>query len=113
MLPFNELRHALLADASLKEDKMNSLSTYAKEQRAARNVKCWTCNLPADLRAQVEAARRETEPGTFFEGGEEKRVVISYSIISNWLRDKHGIKIGSAALLAHFYHRHVTGGNDE
>lgn len=52
-----------------------------------------TCNLPAEVLSQVETARTQ-EP------------VVSFKIISRWLKDDQGIEILPATLRNHFIAGH-------
>lgn len=75
-----------------------SLKKFAAEEKinAPKKTRCMTCNLPADLLTEVEAAR-ESSPR------------ISFPLISKWLKTEHGIMITQATIRNHF----VAGHNEQ
>lgn len=67
-------------------------SSLAEFAATRKKRKCFTCRLPADVLAQVEAERA-------------KAPQVSYPIISEWLVQE-GHKISSYNLRSHFQKRH-------
>lgn len=57
-------------------------------------VPCLTCQLPAELRTEVEDLRKRLPP-------------VSYVAISKYLGTDHKLKISNSALLAHFRKGHA------
>lgn len=71
-----------------------NLTDYAVEKQTTRRTRCMTCNLPDDVRNQIESARNEQVPP------------VPFKTIATWLKEDQEIDLLQATIRNHFVAGH-------
>jgi len=77
-----------------QEAELSDADALAAVPRALRTGRCYTCDLPPDLRALIEDDRASAAPH-------------AYRALSQFLQDRRGIRLHATALRDHFLAGHV------